>query len=142
MITVQSLRESLEFKIPTAAKSKRHTEVRKAILKCGASFIQSTIPSPEQTLSIRKLEEAMFWANAAISREPNPPQEKGLAMDERQRLFDRIASLKGKGKLPLGEQDKLRGFLGLPELKGVVNEPSVDASKKPSDNHSKSGGSR
>lgn len=38
-----------------------------------ASWINERVPdSREKSLAITKLEEAMFWANAAIARNPGP----------------------------------------------------------------------
>lgn len=38
-----------------------------------ASYINQNVPDcREKSLAITKIEEAMFWANAAIAREPRP----------------------------------------------------------------------
>lgn len=49
----------------------RYAEIR-AQLKQSAIFIcESTPVSREQSLALTKLEEAMFWANAAVARHDN-----------------------------------------------------------------------
>lgn len=46
-----------------------HARVRELLLEAADEIVQLTgAPTPEQTLAIRKLEEAMMWANADIAR--------------------------------------------------------------------------
>lgn len=53
---------------PTENAARAHHKIRDICLDA-AWDISVTVPQcPETTLSIRKLEEAMFWANAAIAR--------------------------------------------------------------------------
>jgi hypothetical protein len=48
----------------------KHDRVRKACLNAAEELVEATgAMSREQSLAITKLEEAMFWANAAIARE-------------------------------------------------------------------------
>lgn len=50
-------------------KKEQHEEVRRVLREAADQLVTLTGgPTPEQTLAIRKLEEAMFWANAAIAR--------------------------------------------------------------------------
>lgn len=52
-------------------KKERHEEVRDVLRQAADKIVELTgAPTPEQTLAIRKMEEAMFWANAAIARPP------------------------------------------------------------------------
>ena len=54
---------------PDENRAKRHETVRD-ILLASAEVIHSVTPEGrEQSLALTKLEEAMFWANAAIARE-------------------------------------------------------------------------
>jgi hypothetical protein len=54
----------------TQGKIERHQRVRESCLTAASEIVEVTGgPTPEQSLAIRKLEEAMFWANAAIARE-------------------------------------------------------------------------
>ena len=60
----------------TDAKVERHQQVREACRAAAEQVIDATgPPSREQSLAITKLEEAMFWANAAIAREITAPEE-------------------------------------------------------------------
>jgi hypothetical protein len=50
-----------------------HQKVRDACLGASISIVEATgAMSREQSLAITKLEEAMFWANAAIARSDGP----------------------------------------------------------------------
>jgi hypothetical protein len=50
-------------------KKERHEEIRDLLLNTADSIVGLTGPSTrEQSLAITHLEEAMFWANAAIAR--------------------------------------------------------------------------
>lgn len=51
----------------------RHESVEAACLDVAEIILEETgPPSREQSLAITKLEEVMFWANAAIARGPAP----------------------------------------------------------------------
>lgn len=71
-ITNDELNRRFNYHQPnTQEKIDRHQRVRTACHAAAEDLIVATgAPSPEQTLAIRKLEEAMFWANAAIARNP------------------------------------------------------------------------
>lgn len=54
----------------TEEKVERHQRVREACRVAAEELVEATGPSSrEQSTAIAKLEEAMFWANAAIARE-------------------------------------------------------------------------
>ena len=54
-------------------KQQAHERVRDVLLNAAETLVQVTGPmSREQSLAITKLEEAMFWANAAIARGDGP----------------------------------------------------------------------
>jgi hypothetical protein len=60
----------------TEEKVERHGRVRAVLLDAAEEIIELTgPPSREQSTAITKLEEAMFWANAAIAREITAPTE-------------------------------------------------------------------
>lgn len=57
---------------PDAAKTEAHEQVR-AACKALALYISHQVPEGrEQSMAITKVEEAMFWANAALARDPRP----------------------------------------------------------------------
>jgi hypothetical protein len=59
----------------TADVTDRHDSVRTICLEAAEVILEETGPSSrEQSLAITKLEEAMFWANAAIARGQAPPE--------------------------------------------------------------------
>lgn len=55
----------------TEEKKHKHENVRATLLEAADEIVELTgAPTREQSLAITKLEEAMFWANAAIARYP------------------------------------------------------------------------
>lgn len=53
---------------PTPEKVLQHTELRSAFHALAVLLCNTCLDTPERTLSIRKLEEALFWANATVAR--------------------------------------------------------------------------
>jgi hypothetical protein len=54
-------------------KKDAHQEVRNVLLEAADKIVELTgAESREQSTAITKLEEAMFWANAAIARGDGP----------------------------------------------------------------------
>lgn len=50
-------------------KKERHEQIRELLLDTADQIVEFTGPSTrEQSLAVTKLEEAMFWANAALAR--------------------------------------------------------------------------
>jgi hypothetical protein len=70
-LNTEELRSRFTFHpADTLRKQDRHALVRKACLIAAETLIEATGQmSREQSLAITKLEEAMFWANAAVARE-------------------------------------------------------------------------
>lgn len=53
---------------PNERVVRAHEGLRNFCRSTAAEVLRLTPLCPEQTLAIRKLEEAMFWANAAVAR--------------------------------------------------------------------------
>lgn len=53
------------------AKADLHAKLRANCKAAALAFTEELPPSRELSLAITKLEEAMFWANAALAREGN-----------------------------------------------------------------------
>jgi hypothetical protein len=70
-ITNDELARRFNYHQPNSPdKVERHSRVRAACLIAAEELVVVTgPPTREQALAITKLEEAMFWANAAIARE-------------------------------------------------------------------------
>lgn len=73
-LTIARLGHRFNYHQPnTQQKIDRHQRVRQACLDAADEIVEATgPPTREQSLAITKLEEAMFWANAAIAREVSP----------------------------------------------------------------------
>jgi hypothetical protein len=54
----------------TDQRRELHEAVRTLLLEAAEDIVRWTPPGREQSLAVTKLEEAMFWANAAIARQP------------------------------------------------------------------------
>lgn len=70
-ITNDELSRRFNYHPPqTQEKADAHGRVRTVLHTAAEDIIEITgAPSREQSLAITKLEEAMFWANAALARE-------------------------------------------------------------------------
>lgn len=56
------------YHAPDEARAEKHHKIRGSLQNI-ALYIDSQVPnSREKSLAITKLEEAMFWANAALAR--------------------------------------------------------------------------
>ena len=70
-ITGDDLKRRFNYHPPDEPmRSMAHTAIREALMAVAADIITQTPASREQSLAITKLEEAMFWANAALARPP------------------------------------------------------------------------
>ena len=76
-ITTDELEHRFKYHPPnTEEKVERHQKVRSVLFSAADEIVELTgPPSREQSTAITKLEEAMFWANAAIAREIVAPEE-------------------------------------------------------------------
>lgn len=53
---------------PKEGQPELYKEIRSRAKECAIFITQSCPPSRETSLALTKLEEAVFWANAAIAR--------------------------------------------------------------------------
>lgn len=69
-ITREQLDNRFSYHAPnTDEKVARHQGIRNVLLASADTIVELTgAPTREQSIAITKLEEAMFWANAAIAR--------------------------------------------------------------------------
>jgi hypothetical protein len=73
-LTSDQLKHRFQFH-PADAENKKdaHQQVREVLLEAADTLVDLTgAESREQSLAITHLEEAMFWANAAIARGDGP----------------------------------------------------------------------
>lgn len=54
----------------TGDQCQRHADIRRSIRSAADFLLAACPPGRERALALTKLEEAMFWANAAVAREP------------------------------------------------------------------------
>jgi hypothetical protein len=70
-LTHAELAHRFDYHPPRTNETKlRHEQVRETLLSAADQLVELTgAPCREQSTAITKLEEAMFWANAAIARD-------------------------------------------------------------------------
>lgn len=69
MPTQADLNKRFNYHRPDEAKAQRHQRIRDAHRALADVLDEELIECREQSLALTKIEEAMFWANAAIARE-------------------------------------------------------------------------
>lgn len=71
-MSVQDLEHRFNYHPPTTDQRRRqHEMVRADCLSLAQTLNESLPDSREKALAIAKIEEAMFWANAALARQPD-----------------------------------------------------------------------
>ena len=65
---VARLENNFTYHSPIGDQPQRYTDLRQAVKSVATSMMQNCPPSRELSLALTKLEEAVFWANAAIAR--------------------------------------------------------------------------
>ena len=69
MITQEELQDRFTYhSVKTETRKERHELLRKNAYQLAYLITQFSPPSREQSLAITKLEEVVFWVNAAIAR--------------------------------------------------------------------------
>lgn len=68
MITREDLANRFTHHAPTGNQAERYEHIRAAAFEFAEYLIEVTPSSREQSLAVTKLEEVVFWANAAIAR--------------------------------------------------------------------------
>lgn len=66
---VHDLDRNYTYHKPDDDKILRHQAIRESGRELAQLVITRTPPGREQSLALTKIEEAMFWANAAVARE-------------------------------------------------------------------------
>ena len=69
MIDFDDLENRFNYHKPDEIKVGQHELVRNECLKLARVIVVTTPEGREQSLAITKIEEAMFWANAALARQ-------------------------------------------------------------------------
>lgn len=68
MIALSDLENRFTYHPPTEGQAGRYADLRERGLDLARHINEVTPDSPEKLLAVRKLEEAVMWANAAIAR--------------------------------------------------------------------------
>ena len=72
IIDQAELDRRFDYHQPDAGGVATHTLLRSELKRAAEVVVCNTPPSREQSLALTKLEEAMFWANAALARSSPP----------------------------------------------------------------------
>lgn len=68
MTTREDLDKNFKYHQPDEEKRALHAEVRGKARSLADTVLVRCPPGREQSIALTKIEEAMFWANAAIAR--------------------------------------------------------------------------
>jgi len=68
LITRERLERYFTYHAPQGNQAERYTTLRSEALSLAKTIVGLTPESREQSLAITHLEQAIFWANAAIAR--------------------------------------------------------------------------
>lgn len=72
-ITKDTILETFMYHPPTEAQKEQYLKIRTWARFFAEAVLDCSPPSAERTLALRKVQEAVMWANAAIAL--NPSQE-------------------------------------------------------------------
>jgi hypothetical protein len=65
---IDDLDNRFTYHTPKDDQPQRYELIRAEAKKLAQVFVEKTLESREQSIALTKLEEAVFWANAAIAR--------------------------------------------------------------------------
>lgn len=68
MALIEDLENRFTYHAPRQGQPEIYTAIREQAKQLAMTFASECPPSREQSLAFTKLEEAVFWANAAIAR--------------------------------------------------------------------------
>lgn len=68
LITEAEIARRFNYHAPTPEKAAMHAEMRRSIGQTAQQVVDTCPPCRETSLAVTALEEAMFWANAALAR--------------------------------------------------------------------------
>ena len=66
--TIERLDNNFTYHAPSIDQQERYTMLRNLAHDLALDIVKNTPISREQSIALTKLEEAIFWANAAIAR--------------------------------------------------------------------------
>jgi hypothetical protein len=67
-LSAEDLKNRFSYHSPKGDQNARYEDLRSFARQLAERIVESTPESREQSLALTKLEEAIFWANAAIAR--------------------------------------------------------------------------
>ncbi len=70
----EELKNRFTYHPPTPGQTSRYEKIRSAALSYAEFLIEFTPESREQSLALTKLDEVVFWSNAAIARHEHKRQ--------------------------------------------------------------------
>jgi hypothetical protein len=65
---LERLDNDFTYHAPIEGQPQRYGDLREAGKTLARTVVEETPPSREQSLALTKIDEAIFWANAAIAR--------------------------------------------------------------------------
>lgn len=71
-MTTEDIDNDFTYHAPKPGQAERYAEIRGGAKILALHLLSDCPQSRELSLAITKLEEAVFWANAAIARNENP----------------------------------------------------------------------
>jgi len=76
MTTFEELKTRFTYHRPFGDQSQRYEDIRRNAYSLAGFMVSSCPESRELSLALTKLEEAVFWANAAIARNESEEERK------------------------------------------------------------------